>query len=190
VEGAAAQALLLLDTDGDGKLDGSTVKNLIPGWLALRLPGARGTGREFRALADRIYRQYDQTSGPVPAQLTLLVQTLRTRAADETNADRDLDVALNSSLDQALAEPALAAGTLAALSAALKTRGGDHPLFHLYRGEAWAALRDADRSRAAFDLLVRLDPSSTIGAFKKAQSDPVAMGAFRRTHPDFWASRE
>lgn len=190
VEGTAGQAFLVLDTDGDGKVDLRTVHNLVPGWLVLKIPGRRGDGRAFRALSDRIYRQYDQNGGPVPAQLTLLVQSLKASAVNEADPDRDLDAALATALDHAVVEPALAAGTLGALSAALKTRGGDHPLPALYRGEALVALGRLDEAQAVFDHLLALDPHSTIGVYKKAQSDPALLAAFRQAHPEFWTTRE
>lgn len=190
VEGASDQATLLLDSDGDGRVDLRTRQNLVPGWLGLKVPGLRGNGAEFRNLADRIYRQYNQTSGPIPAQLTLLVQSLESRAVDPGNPDRDLDAALKSALDQAMAEPALVVGTLAALSEALKSRGGDHPLPALYRGEALEALGRASEAKAQFERILVLDPRSLIATSKLARNDPGTLTAFRKIHPDFWATRD
>jgi len=190
VEGAADQATLLLDSDGDGRVDLRTKQNLVPGWLGLKIPGPRGKGDGFRALADRIYHQYDQTSGPVPAQLTILIQTLEARALDPSNPDRDLFAALKSALDQGVVEPSLVAGTLGALAAALKSRGGDHPLPALFRGEALGALGRIDEAQAQFRRMLVLDPGSTIAASKLAQDDPTRLAAFRKAHPDFWATRD
>jgi len=190
VEGSAAQATLLLDADGDGVLDVRTKKNLVPGWLAFQLPGKRGDGKAFRALADRMYRQYDQNSGPVPAQMALLVESLRQRAADGSNADRDLEAALVSYLDLAATEPALGAGTLQALSLVLKARGGESALIPLFWGEALGSLGRVSEAGTQFARLLVLDPKSTIGAYKKAETEgPAGLAAFRKAHPDYWAVR-
>lgn len=189
VEGTAAQPVLSLDANADGKNDTVPRKNTVPGWLALKVPGPRGDGREFRALAARIYAQYNRESGPVPAQLALLVDQLRTRAADPANKDSDWDAALVYYVDQAMAEPALAEGTLAVLAETLDRRGGNLPLIALFRGEALGLLGKTSASAAQFELVLRLDGPSLIGAAKKAQADPAALAAFRRAHPDFWATR-
>ena len=180
---------LILDTDGDGILDFSTSRNVVPGWLALHLPGPRGDTKAFRALTDRMYRQYNQAQGPVSAQLALLVDDLRRQAVDAKNLDRDLAAALLFALEEGAAEPEVGAGTLAALGQALKNRGGPSSLVLLFLGEALEASGRPLEAQASYNQLIVVDPKSVIGAYKKAQPDAVSLAAFRKLHPDFWAAR-
>jgi tetratricopeptide (TPR) repeat protein len=186
VEGASS---LALDSDGDGLIDVMTNKSLVPGWVFLRVPGARGDGKAFRALADRLYRQYNQEGGPVPAQLSLLVDDLRKRSVDPADADRDLSAALLFSLEEGATVSAAGTGTLAALGLALQSRGGPLPLIFLFLGEALEAGGLTEEAQAAYDRILDLDPKSTIAAYKKARVDPTKLAAFKRIHPDFWALR-
>lgn len=181
-------SLLVLDSDGDGTVDVQSAKSLVPGWVALKIPGTRGDGKAFRVLADRIYRQYNSDRGPVPAQLTLLVEELKKQALDTQNPDRDLAGALNFYLEEAQ-NPSVGIGTLAALALALKNRGGAVPLVYLFLGEA-LELGGMEEAQSAFDRILDTDPKSVIAAYKKARIDPAALKAFRKVHPDFWASRE
>lgn len=187
VEGPSA---LVLDGDGDGWADVRTNKNLVPGWIALRIPGPRGDGKPFRALADRIYRQYNQAGGPVPAQLTLLVEDLRRKTVDPKDPDRDWAGALQFYLEQGASDSTVGIGTLAALALSMKNRGGVVPLVFLFLGEALESGGLHDEAQAAYDRILDLDPKSVIGAYKKARIDPASLKAFRSAHPDFWASRE
>lgn len=187
VEGPSS---LVLDADGDGWTDFQTNKNLVPGWVVLRVPGARGDGKGFRALADRIYRQYNQTGGPVTAQLSLLVDELKKRSVDPKDPDRDLSGGLLFYLEQGASETTAAIGTLAALALAQKTRGGNSALLFLFLGEALETGGHPDEAQAAYSRLVELDPTSLIGAYKKARIDPKSLAAFRKKYPDFWASRD
>lgn len=183
-------SVLVLDTDGDGILDHKTAQNPVPGWIGFRVPGPRGDGARFRALADRFYRQYDRTEGPAAAQLTLLMQELRALALKTSNSDRDLAQALVSALDEGIRDPALGIGALASLGVALKHRGGQAPLVLLLLGEALEAGRLNEEAQAAYDRLLELDPKSTIGAFKKARVTPEGLARFRSSHPEFWSLRQ
>ena len=186
VEGPSS---LVLDSDGDGLVDFQSSKSVVPGWLFLRVPGARGDGKAFRALADRIYRQYNVDRGPVPAQLSLLVDELRKSSTDSKDADRDLSGALLFSLEQGATQAAIGMGTLAALGLVLKTRGGPIPLVFLFLGEALEAGGLVEEAQASYDRILDLDPKSVIAAYKKARVDTAKLKAFRTAHPDFWASR-
>jgi tetratricopeptide (TPR) repeat protein len=183
-------SVLVVDSDGDGTADLTTQKNVVPGWVPFRVPGPRGDGRAFRAIADRIYRQYNQEGGPVPAQLSLLVEELRKRSTDGQDADRDLSAALEFYLEQGASGSPFGTGTLAALGVALKGRGQASPLVFLFLGEALESGGLNDEAQAAYQRLIDLDPKSVIGAYKRARVDPSALAAFRKAHPDFWASRE
>lgn len=181
---------LVLDSDGDGILDVATAKSLVPGWVGLKIPGTRGAGKAFRALADRLYRQYNQTGGPVPAQLNLLVDDLRKLAVDPLDPDRDLSAALLFSLEEGATESAVGVGTLAALGVALQSRGGPVPLVFLFLGEALETAGMNEEAQASYARMRELDPKSLIGEYKQARIDPAALKAFRKAHPDFWASRD
>jgi len=183
-------SLLVVDTDGDGLLDLKTGKTLVPGWLALKIPGPRGDAKGFQALGDRIYRQYNRPQGPVPAQLSVLVDDLKKSAVDPNDGDRDLASALLFYLEQGAGVPAAGTGTLAALALALKGRGGVPPLVYLFLGETLEDAGLMPEAQAAYDRLLERDPKSLIGGYKKARIDPVTLKAFRQMHPDFWAATE
>lgn len=184
-----APDVLVLDTDGDGLADIRTARNMVPGWVPLKIPGPRGDGKAFQALADRLYRQYNQVQGPVPAQLQLIVDEVRRRGTDLANRDRDLESALMFALDQGAAEPAVGIGTLAALAQALRSRGGIPPLVYLFLGEALETGGLVDEAQSSYQRILDADPRSLIGAYKKARVDATALAAFRKAHPDFWALR-
>jgi len=189
VDGGPGNPLLWLDADGDGRVDLSTKKNVIPGWLGLKVPGPRKATVAFRQLADRIYRPYNSDRGPAGAEAQVQIDALKALALDETAPDRDLAAALAAYLDQSLVVPALAAGTLEALGQALETRGGAPALVWLFRGEAQAALDRPAEARARFEKLKAVDPGSVIAAFKLSEGKPADRAAFAQAHPDFWALR-
>lgn len=184
------QSTMIVDSDGDGLLDVTTNKSLVPGWAYLKVPGQRGDGKGFRALADRIYRQYNQDRGPVPAQLALLVDELKRMAIDPKDADRDLAGALQFALEEGATETAIGTGTLAALGLSLVNRGGPTPLVFLFLGEALETGGLLDEAQSAYDRILDLDPKSVIATYKKARVDPVQLAIFKKAHPDFWAARD
>ncbi len=188
---------ILMDMDGDGKLDTYVPNLIVPFWVvADDTPQAqRSSTNNVKSFLDDFYQSFQSDDDPSTpnGSLQQTIVRLRTSLQQDDLPNRDLLYALHSYYEIAVISPyeALVAwqylvnGYLARFSA-------DHPLLYLHTVETLINLGQLEQARDILSTFLSMTPDSVPGRYYQWQleTDPARKASeyksLKQDHPKHW----